>query len=249
LALSPELAALDFGYVTCTGRTTGRPHRIEIWIARPRPAATRSSLRKPVCYTHRVSTPARVAAIIVLTMLAGACSSSSDKSSGPPASFAELEAHLISKAPRGFVQQADDVDDTGPSDLTKAAREEGGTDPSVLRAEGFVRGFQRLWIGPEHAQVIVSVHQFETNAGARRNFARFKRASDAQPPRGARKFTLPFVGPTQGVGFAGTANGESAAAAVYFIGVFGVQVICNGPRLSELQTRAIAVAKNQLLQL
>jgi deazaflavin-dependent oxidoreductase (nitroreductase family) len=33
LALSAELAALDFCYVTCTGRTTGRPHRIEIWFA------------------------------------------------------------------------------------------------------------------------------------------------------------------------------------------------------------------------
>ena len=28
-----DLAALDFCYVTTTGRTTGRPHRIEIWFA------------------------------------------------------------------------------------------------------------------------------------------------------------------------------------------------------------------------
>ena len=33
MALSAELAALDFGYVTSTGRTTGRSHRIEIWFA------------------------------------------------------------------------------------------------------------------------------------------------------------------------------------------------------------------------
>ena len=31
--LAPELAALDFCYVTTTGRTTGQPHRIEIWFA------------------------------------------------------------------------------------------------------------------------------------------------------------------------------------------------------------------------
>ena len=31
--LDAELAARDFGYVTTTGRTTGRPHRIEIWFA------------------------------------------------------------------------------------------------------------------------------------------------------------------------------------------------------------------------
>ena len=33
MALSTELAALDFCYVTSTGRATGRPHRIEIWFA------------------------------------------------------------------------------------------------------------------------------------------------------------------------------------------------------------------------
>ena len=31
--LAVGLAALDFCYVTTTGRTSGRPHRIEIWFA------------------------------------------------------------------------------------------------------------------------------------------------------------------------------------------------------------------------
>ncbi len=31
--LAADLAALDFCYVTTTGRTTGQPHRIEIWFA------------------------------------------------------------------------------------------------------------------------------------------------------------------------------------------------------------------------
>jgi deazaflavin-dependent oxidoreductase (nitroreductase family) len=31
--LAAELAAVDFCYVTTTGRTTGQPHRIEIWFA------------------------------------------------------------------------------------------------------------------------------------------------------------------------------------------------------------------------
>ena len=33
MVLAAELAALDFCYVTTTGRTTGKPHRIEIWFA------------------------------------------------------------------------------------------------------------------------------------------------------------------------------------------------------------------------
>jgi deazaflavin-dependent oxidoreductase (nitroreductase family) len=31
--IDAELAALDFCYLTTTGRTTGKPHRIEIWFA------------------------------------------------------------------------------------------------------------------------------------------------------------------------------------------------------------------------
>jgi deazaflavin-dependent oxidoreductase (nitroreductase family) len=31
--LTPELAALDFCYLTTTGRSSGKPHRIEIWFA------------------------------------------------------------------------------------------------------------------------------------------------------------------------------------------------------------------------
>jgi deazaflavin-dependent oxidoreductase (nitroreductase family) len=38
--LTRELAALDFGYVTTTGRTTGKNHRIEIWFAANPAAAT-----------------------------------------------------------------------------------------------------------------------------------------------------------------------------------------------------------------
>ena len=33
MALAAELAALDFCYVTTTGRRSGKPHRIEIWFA------------------------------------------------------------------------------------------------------------------------------------------------------------------------------------------------------------------------
>lgn len=33
MELTAELAALDFCYLTTTGRVTGRPHTIEIWFA------------------------------------------------------------------------------------------------------------------------------------------------------------------------------------------------------------------------
>jgi deazaflavin-dependent oxidoreductase (nitroreductase family) len=33
MVLTGEVAELDFCYLTTTGRTTGKPHRIEIWFA------------------------------------------------------------------------------------------------------------------------------------------------------------------------------------------------------------------------
>ena len=78
--------------------------------------------------------------------------SASASISGPPAgsaphSFAALEALVISSVPVGFVAQPDAVGDTGPSDLAKAARDDGQPDAlQALRAEGFVRGYQRLWL-------------------------------------------------------------------------------------------------------
>jgi deazaflavin-dependent oxidoreductase (nitroreductase family) len=32
MTLAPDLAPLDFCYLTTTGRTSGKPHRIEIWF-------------------------------------------------------------------------------------------------------------------------------------------------------------------------------------------------------------------------
>jgi hypothetical protein len=213
-----------------------------------------------VCYTTRVRTPVRVAAAaLIVTALLGACSSSSPKpssSSKPaaaaraaPSNFAELEARIVSKAPRDFVRQADDVGDTGPSDLAKAARDEGAKNGNVLRSEEFVRGYQRLWVGPSHAQIVVFVYQFGSRAGARRNYARAIKGSDTKPPAGVHKFAVPFLPASQAIGVAGTDKDGSAAGIDFTSGVFTVEIVCNGPTLAGLQTRALAIAKDQLRRL
>ena len=206
-------------------------------------------------YTTRMRASVRVAvAVMVVTVLAGACSSSSSKPTAvarvAPRTAAELEARIVSKAPAGFVRQADDVGDTGPSDLAKAIRDNessnGGKD---LRSEGFVRGYQRLWIGPGHAQVIVFVNQFKSRAGARRNCARITTGFDTKPPRGTHKFAVPFLPPGQAVAAAGADETDSAAFILFTSGVFVVEIVCNGPTLSGLQARALAVAENQYRRL
>jgi len=205
----------------------------------------------------------RVGAIVlgVATFLGG-CSSSSSKSSGTttttpaavaraaPRSPAELAARIVSKTPIGFVRQADEVGDTGPSDLAKAIRDgesdNGGKD---LRAEGYVRGYQRLWIGPSHAQIIVFVNQFGSHTGARRNFARVRKGFDTKPPPGIHKFTVSFLPASQVIAAAGTDKGDSAAIIDFTSGVFVVQVVSNGPALPGLQARSIAIAEDQYRRL
>ncbi|HTK16230.1 MAG TPA: hypothetical protein VL769_07540 [Acidimicrobiia bacterium] len=200
-------------------------------------------------------TRARVAATaVIVSALLGACSSSSPSKPAAvarPAPFnvAELEARVVSKAPRGFVRQADDVGDTGPSDLAKAVRDEGAKNGDVLRSEEFVRGYQRLWVGPGHAQIVVFVYQFGSSAGARRNYARSIKGSDTKPPAGVFKFAVPFLPAAQAIGVAGTDKDGSAAAIDFSSGVFTVQIVCNGPTLAGLQARALAIAKDQLRRL
>ena len=208
-----------------------------------------------MCYTTRMRASARgPLTILVVATFLGACSSSSSKPTAvaraAPRSSAELEARIVSKPPSGFVHQADDVGDTGPSDIAKAIRDgesaDGGKD---LRAEGFVRGYQRLWIGPGHAQIIVFVNQFGSHAGARRNFGRVRKDFDTKPPPGIRKFTVSFLPAPQVIAAAGTDKSDSASIIEFTSGVFGVQIVCNGPALSGLQARSVAIAENQYQRL
>jgi hypothetical protein len=192
-------------------------------------------------------------AVVLGAGLLGACSSSSKPTAvarAAPRTSAELEARITTKAAAGFVRQADDVGDTGPSDLAKAIRDnesaDGGKD---LRSEGFVRGYQRLWIGPGHAQVIVFVNQFKSHAGARRNFARITKGFDTKPPPGTHKFTVPFLPADQAVAAAGADETDSAAFIQFTAGVFGVEIVCNASTLSGLQARALVVAENQYRRL
>jgi hypothetical protein len=195
----------------------------------------------------------RGVATLLAFVLLGGCSSSSKPTAvarAAPRTSAELEARIITKVPAAFVEQPRDAYDTGPSDLAKAIRDDGAPDAGkALRAEGFVRGYQRIWIGPEHAQIIVFIYQFESSSGARQDFARVTRGFDSKPPAGIHKFSMPGLPKDRALGWAG-GDKTGAAALVYFTsGVFNVEINCNGPRLPGLQARATALAETQLRRL
>src|SRR6266540_3180051 len=169
--------------------------------SRSRSTSRHPTIRRRRCATpHRMRASVRVGAIVVVAAFVGGCSSSSSKSSGTtttggpraaPTSSAELEARIVTKVPSGFIEQSPEAYDTGPSDLAKAIRDDGGPNAGkVLRSEKFVRGYQRIWIGPEHAQIIVFVYQFASRVGARQDFARSIGGFDSKPPPGTHKFAM-----------------------------------------------------------
>jgi hypothetical protein len=165
-------------------------------------------------------------------------------------SAAELEARIVTKVPSSFVEQPPAAYDTGPSDLAKAIKDDGEPNAGkLLRAEKFVRGYQRIWIGPEHDQIIVFVYQFQTDVGARQDFARSTRKLASKRPPGTHKFVVPGLPANQVLGIAGADKDGGAALVFFTTGVFNVQVNCNGTRLDGLQARALTIAKDQLRRL
>jgi hypothetical protein len=165
-----------------------------------------------------------------------------------------LAARIVTKVPAGFVVQPFNVGDTGPSDLAKAIRDDGARDAAVVfRTEGFVRGYQQLWSGPQQAQIIVFLYQFKSAAGARKDYLRGTRGSDAKAPRGAHKFAVPGLPAGQAVGAAGIATDGAAAIVEFSTGVFDVQIVCNGPKVSSavktLQARVTSIAEDQFSRL
>src|SRR5688500_10442983 len=78
----------------------------------------------------------------------------------------DLEEALDLAVPDGFVRQPDSVGDTGPSDLEKAIRDDGGDDArDILTKSRFVRGYQRMWTRTGD-EIVSYVYQFADAAGA-----------------------------------------------------------------------------------
>jgi hypothetical protein len=167
-----------------------------------------------------------------------------------PTSFRELAQRLVARVPPEFELQADNVGDTGPSDLAKAVKDDGAPGAeAALRAEGFVRGYQRLWAGPKDAEIIVYVYQFATPTGAAKDFARDNAAIHSEAPPGATAFTVAGIPAGSSEALAGKSSDVSAAIVLFTTGAYNVQVISHGPALAGLQARAAQIAQDQYQRL
>ena len=181
---------------------------------------------------------------------AGSTTSVAVEPTGSPASDRELEALLVTNVPAGFELQPDDVGDTGPSDLAKAVRDD-PTDgvEEALRKEGFVRGYQRLWVGPDDAELIVFLYQFKSVAGAQAEFDRSRANVVEQAPPGFSRFSVEGLPEETTLGLTATSEDGAAAVVLLTSGVFVVQVVSNAASAAGLRERASAIAKDQQARL
>ena len=93
----------------------------------------------------------------------------------------------------GFTLQPHDVGDTGPSDLDKAADDDGRPDAEErLTREGFVVGYQSFFTSPDGVYVVLFLYEFDSRVGAWSEFDYFAREM-TRGNYGAVALTVPGV--------------------------------------------------------
>lgn len=138
-----------------------------------------------------------------------------------------LERRLLDVIPPGYLRQADSVGDTGPSDLEKAVRDDGEPDArSVLVADGFVAGYQRMWARASDSQIINFLYQFRAPGGAAQYLTRTINGL-TKSDQGLTPFEVPGIPGSRG--FRGTSGGKTIATVAFARGPFVAQVVVVGP--------------------
>lgn len=167
-------------------------------------------------------------------------------SSAPAAkSMEDLSEALDISVPEGYAVQADEVGDTGPSDLEKAIRDDGGDDArDVLTRTRFVRGYQRMWSRNEDDEIVAYVYQFADHAGALEYTTRVTAGADA-PVDGMTisRFEVPAI--NGAVGVTGYDAKFASSSVIFVTGPYSVQMVVNGATPTGLEALAVALAEEQ----
>jgi hypothetical protein len=163
--------------------------------------------------------------------------------------YADLGKALNIAAPEGYLVQPDQVGDTGPSDIMKASRDDGGNDAQEFLARtGFLRGYQRMWSRSEDDSFVVYLYQFGDNAGAVEYTNRLT-ADATTAPAGVTigRFDVPGINGAVGVN---ASDPTFASSSVTFVkGPYSVQIEVNSKKLIGLQPLASALAEEQYSRL
>lgn len=165
-------------------------------------------------------------------------------------SMEELEETLDISVPDGYERAPDNVGDTGPSDLEKAARDDRSADArDVLTRTRFVRGYQRMWTGTsDDDEIAAYVYQFADTAGAVEYTNRLNTRILA-PAEGVT--VTPFAVPDiHGAAGANIAEVNFASSSITFVkGPYSVQMVVSGSTPTGLESLATAMAEEQYSRL
>lgn len=164
-------------------------------------------------------------------------------------SIDELGKKLNISVPDGYMLQPDAVGDTGPSDLEKAARDDGEADArDVLTRTRFVRGYQRQWNRSEDDEIVSYVYQFADNAGAAEYTNRL--TADAGAPTAGANIARFSVDTIPGsVGINGSDPNFATSSVTFVKGPYSVQMVVNGSTPTGLETLVSALAEEQYSRL
>jgi hypothetical protein len=163
--------------------------------------------------------------------------------------YEDLAKALKIEAPEGYLLQPDEVGDTGPTDLAKASRDDGGNDAQeFLTRTGFLRGYQRQWMRSAEDDFVVYLYQFGNNAGAVEYTNRLVTVATT-PAEGVTMKRFDVAGISGAVGV-NASNPTFASSSVTFVkGPYSVQIIVNAKKLTSLQSLATALAEEQYSRL
>jgi hypothetical protein len=149
--------------------------------------------------------------------------------------------------PSGFALQADNVGDTGPSDLAKAVRDDGtaGGRAQLVGAK-FIGGYQRLWAGAASTdRDVLYLYKFATTAGARA-YMRYSFAHDIadQRSQGALSTSTFAAAAIPGAsGLRATYAQQSIAGILCTKGAYLVQALVSGAPGRDQVAAATALAQ------
>lgn len=146
-----------------------------------------------------------------------------------------LEPKVLTDVLAGYTREADDVGDTGPSDLEKAIRDD-GEDGAREALVNFVAGYQRLWTKGDN-EIVVFLYQFTSADGASKYAKRWTDGSDGSTAEFA------VAGIAGAKGFTSTDDEEPGAAIVFTRGVYLVQLVMSGTDGSEANATRLAKAQ------
>ena len=154
---------------------------------------------------------------------------------------------FITSLPSGFALQPDSVGDTGPSDLAKAARDDGSAGAAaLLTQDGFVAGYQRMWAQQsDGTYVVVFLYRFDNPAGAVSYEQHGVGLMTADPSGPKTSVSVPGI--SGATGLTGTVQGRPVDGVDYAKEDYVVQVGMQGTSASP--GVAIQLAQDQFARL